>query len=74
MAREIGPDQLNIMDGEDALRHNDLAHATNAFTIGARGKLASKNNSRLGMVLVARSDEESSMYVQTIYLLLVFFI
>mmetsp|Transcript_38773 Transcript_38773/g.50175 ORF Transcript_38773/g.50175 Transcript_38773/m.50175 type:complete len:286 (-) Transcript_38773:92-949(-) len=61
MAREVGPDQLILIHGEKALRQNDLAEGTSAFTIGARGNASSMNNSRLGMVLVARSDEETSI-------------
>lgn len=61
MAREVGPDELTVLHGERALRQNDTADATSTFTIGARGKASNINNARLGMVLVARSDEETSI-------------
>lgn len=59
----MGPEQLMLKHGDRALRRNDLVDATTAYVTGSRygGNVASQNFSRIGMVLVARKDEETGM-------------
>ena len=61
MARPMGPNELQQMAGDHSLRRNELADATGSYISALRsGAGDSLNMSKLGLVLVARIDEEMS--------------
>ena len=58
----MGPEQLMVVHGDHHLRRNELADATAAYISGTRngGDSAAINTTRLGLVMVARIDEQVS--------------
>lgn len=58
----MGPEELMVVHGDHHLRANELADATSAYISGMRdgGDAGALNAARLGLVLVARIDEETS--------------